>query len=234
MTPKEFETLCKKIDSGFEMLRTAITTVSGKPAGSWPPPIKPTDRAKLPKLPVDVVVHCKPAKGIQYFIGADVAEGLGGDYDASAFSVVGKFKDKYKQVAWFSSNTIDTFEFARVLDSVGRIYNDAVVAPEVNRFDSCLSELRFRCGYPNVYRWKVFDSTKAATTKLGWFTNVSSKARLAQHFRRFVKAKLLQINDPQCLAEMKVFVAGVGEPTDDSITALMIAAYVASESEYFA
>ena len=216
------------------MLRGAITAISGKPAGSWPPPIKPTDMAKLPKLPAGVVVHNKPDKDIKYFIGADVAEGLGGKSDASAFSVIGKLNGKYRQVAWFRSNTIDTFEFAHILDAVGRIYNDAEIAPEVNRFDSCLTELRFRLGYPNLYRWKVYDTVKSSANKLGWFTNIQSKARLSHSFRRLVKEKLLQINDPQCLREMKVFFAGDGDSTDDSIQALMIAVYVAYESEYFA
>ncbi len=238
MTPNEFDTLCKKVDSGFEMLRVAITAMSGKPVGSWTPTVQLTDRDNLPKMPDGVMVYSKPVDGVKYFIGADVAGGIGADI--SAFSVIGKFpKGKLRQVAWFRSNTIDPLALANVLDAVGRIYNDAEIAPEVNRFDSCLVGLRFRCGYPNVYQWKVLTSDKQSTHRFGWFTTASTRPRMIHFFWRLIKGKLLKVNDPACLKEMKnhaktgISPGGDNLP-DDNLMALMITAYIASESEYFA
>ena len=218
--------------------KIAKLIVNNKPVKSEPPPIKLTDRKKLPKMPRGVTVFKEPQEGRKYFIGADIGEGLGGSCDDSAFSVVeAESSGKIRQVAWYSSNEVDPYEFAGILDAVGRIYFDAVLAPEVNRYDSTLYALRNKYGYPNFNRWWTIDSVNSISSKIGWVTTVATESRMRHHFRSLMKRKMIEINDPECrrcftewyenkqsydLNELKTL-------KDDHMKALMIAAVVAGE-----
>ena len=197
-----------------------------------------TDRSKLPPIPSGVTVHEGPIEGYKYFIGAYIGEGLGGECDNSAFSVVefsGSILSKVRQVAWYSKNTVDPIEFAGILDAVGRNYNDAVVAPEVNRYDSTIWAIRSKHGYPNLYRWKTVDSKTAVSNKLGWFTNSSTKPRLHHWFRSLMKSNRIEINDTQTRDDFKRWYSNAatsieGGLKDDHMQALLIASYVAAEN----
>lgn len=200
-------------------------------------PIRSTDRQKMGALPGEVNVRDTPLDGVRYWIGAHISGGLGEDTNCSAFSVVMQEKESQtiKQVAWFTSSAVDPIELAGVLDATGRTYNDAVIAPEVNRYDSTLHELR-KSGYPNIYRWKTVDSLSASSSKLGWFTNQQSAVRLRVWFRRLMKTGLIKINDPEVAILFGQWYEN--SPTDlngfmhdGHMRALMIAAFIAGEPD---
>lgn len=196
-------------------------------------PIKLTDRSHLPKRPSGIKINELPQVGAVYFIGADIGEGLGGTCDDSAFSVLKKQNNKLKQVAWYANNEINPIEFAGVLDVVGRLYNDAILAPEINRYDATLWQLRAKYGYPNLYRWKIIDSFNGMSSKLGWMTTMSTKPRMLHCFRKLMKSRSIEINDPKCQSAFKCWYDNTAtldsHPKDDHMRALLIAAYIASE-----
>lgn len=149
----------------------------------------------------------EPEKDVEYCIGADVAEGLGGEFDYSVGTVlrVNRKGGCDEVVAVFRSNVIDPVAFAQVLNFIGRHYNESMLSIEVNRYDTCMSWVRFQLQYPNLYRWKHMDSINPLSNKLGWLTNVSSKPRLYQTMKRWLQHKLLIAPSRNFAAEMKTF-----------------------------
>lgn len=232
-------TIDQRIEAKLEELFPKIVAAIADKLGKKPNvrietyPIKPTDRNNLPKKRYGVKINELPQDGVTYYIGADIGEGIGGSSDDSALSVVMKHSctGKTKQVAWYANNEVDPIEFAGILDATGRFYNDAVLAPEVNRYESTLHELRRTYGYPNLYRWKTVDSINPLSTKLGWMTNVNSRQRLCDWFRRLIKTKMIEINDPKAKKDLAGWESGSSEycHKDDHIQALMIAALIANE-----
>lgn len=184
----------------------------------------------------------EPEKDAEYCIGADVSEGLGGEFDYSVGVVlkVNRRGGPDEVVAVYRSNLIDPVEFALVLNFLGRQYNEAMMAIEVNRYDTCMSWIRFQLQYPNLYRWKHMDSINPLSNKLGWLTNVSSKPRLYQTMKRWLQYKLLLVYSKNFAAEMKTFTKDEDErgataesgSYDDEIMATQIALYCAHEGDW--
>ena len=123
----------------------------------------------------------KPQPGVQYDIGADVAGGDGAPTDgvegarAGDFSVVEVIqRGTLEQVAEWRGHILPR-EFGDVLAAIGRYYNDAQIAPEVNTFG--LSTLgRIREIYSNLYLWRKRDKIEIKFTgEFGWITSYQSK-----------------------------------------------------------
>ena len=185
----------------------------------------------------------EPERDAEYCIGADVAEGLGGDYDYSCGFVlkVNKQGGADEQVATFRSNRVDPVAFAQVLNFIGRAYNEALMAIEVNRYDTCMTWIRFQLQYPNLYRWKHLDSINPLSNKLGWLTQVNTKPRLYQTLKRWLQFKLIILYSRNLANELKTFTkedyeergAGAEKGSyDDEAMACQISLYCAHEGDW--
>lgn len=185
----------------------------------------------------------EPETDIEYCIGADVAEGLGGEYDYSVGFVlrVNKHGGPDEQVATFRSNMIDPVAFAQVLNWIGRAYNEALMCIEVNRYDTCMTWIRFQLQYPNLYRWKHLDSINPLSNKLGWLTQANTKPRLYQTLKRWLQFKLIILYSKNLANELKTFTKenyeerGAGAESgsyDDEAMACQIALYCAHEGDW--
>ena len=120
----------------------------------------------------------KPRPGVQYAIGVDTAHGVGQDY--SVISVLAH--PGCRQVAEWSDNSLGPQQLAKVIETVARWYNEAVVAIEVNGGSGLLANTMLYETYSNLYRWEYFDKHKQVeTSKLGWDTNVRTKTLLIDH-----------------------------------------------------
>jgi len=184
-----------------------------------------------------------PIPGSEYCVGADVSEGLGG---RSAYSVGVAIRYSTTggadyQVATWRSNTIDPIAYAYKLNFLGLMYNTALMAVECNRYDVCIGTMRFQLGYPNMYRWKHMDSLNVMSNKLGWWTNLSSRPRLWQTFKRWLQQELFYVRSSNLIEEMKNFVkdeedsytaGGDQDEYDDECIAVMIALYTAHEADW--
>lgn len=192
----------------------------------------------------DVWVWELPDPNSEYVMGADVAEGLGGpdsDFSVAVVLRLGKNGAPDRQVAKFRSNTTSPIEFAYMMKSLGKWYNTAMIAVELNKYDIAAGTLRFNLQYPNLYRWKALDATNILTNKFGWVTNQVTKPRLYQTFIRYLKANMVIIRSKNCSEEMKTFQkedmqsrgaeAALGA-FDDELMATMIALYCGHEAEY--
>ena len=185
-----------------------------------------------------------PVAGENYVCGADVAEGLGGKADSSVGTVLrlaNRAGAADYQVATWRSNRTDPIQFAYELNFLGRMYNDALMSIELNRYDTTGTYIRFQLQYPNLYRWKHPDSMNVLSNKLGWVTNVASRPRLWQHFKRWCDAHLIYVRSRNAVEEMKNFIkddyddtraGGDHDEHDDEAMALMISLYTGHECEY--
>ena len=104
----------------------------------------------------------KSIKEHTYIIGADVAEGVGGDY-----SVILVFDctdlTNIEIVASFASNAISTSEFGFLIPKVGRMYNDALVCVECNSIGKAVVDAMVNnYDYDNILTFGSKDPTKVA------------------------------------------------------------------------
>lgn len=123
-----------------------------------------------------------PMTGATYALGADVAEGVGGDYSVATILNSGTGE----LVATFSSNMIEPFDFGVELGWIGRCYNTAVIAPEINKDGSAvLVALR---GYPRLYKRETFGGRikNQSSSDYGWLTSSPSKRAALQELHAAV------------------------------------------------
>lgn len=108
----------------------------------------------------------------EYVIGADVAEGIGGDY--SVASIVRK--DNHKTVARWRGD-VQPYEFGEVLDQLGRWYNNALIGVEINNHGLTTVQRLRDIGYDNLYRQErgKDERYEEYTSRLGWRTDIKTK-----------------------------------------------------------
>ena len=120
----------------------------------------------------DLKIYELPKSVGSYVLAADVAEGKLGD--SSTFYLIDNLT--LKPCAEFDSNKIRPDEFAELLDSIGRWYNNAYLAVESNAGLWVLTTLYETHCYPNLYwRETVDDVTHAIGKKLGYHTGGSNR-----------------------------------------------------------
>lgn len=185
-----------------------------------------------------------PEHNYRYTIGVDVAEGLGGkaDYSVIFINRVGQNpRQADEQVGLWRSNNVDPIQLAGPVNALGRLYNDAMVSIEVNKFDSCFNEVRLKYLYPNLFNWKHYDSKNPISNKLGWVTNLRSKPMLWQTAVSWLKSRLWVIRSQNFLMEMKRFqkddyddqrASAERNFHDDELIAGMIALFCSHDMDY--
>ena len=169
-----------------------------------------------------------PEPGRHYAIGADVAQGVaGGDFTCAQV-----LRDDGLQVAVWHGH-IDVDLFAGQLDSLGRLYNDALIGCESNTPGDGVNRWLRSSGYPRLYRRRDHEKRwEEPTEKLGWHTNKQTKPLAVNTAVKDLREGGLMLQDADTVREMRAFVA-VGEgaamkmegaPFDDRVDAVCIAA----------
>jgi hypothetical protein len=139
-------------------------------------------------------IWLSPEEEADYEIGADVAEGdEGGDY--SAAYVVNK--RTWEVVAiWYGQVT--PFEFAVVLDNLGRYYNQAEIAVEKPGPGASTVEKLQELRYPLLFKYD--------RDKVGFLNNVQTRSNLISTFIDAVKDGSVKVRDRATLDEMYNFI----------------------------
>ena len=176
--------------------------------------IKPLALDKITGLPNVLRPHIQngnlkiwttPRPKIKYYLGCDVAEGLGGKRDSSTIYVSDK---EGRQVAQFKSNKVKPYEFADIIDAMGRWYNKGLLVVEkASGGHACIERLRIDKKYMNMYKCKTYDEFKREIWKVGYDTNVKTKSLAVNDMREWFDKGLIDINSNDLLEEMKTFVA---------------------------
>jgi len=150
-------------------------------------------------------IYNNPIPGTKYYAGVDAAEGLGGDRDYSVCTLIDK---EGKECAMFRSNKIKPFEFAEIVNEIGRYFNNAfLVVEKASGGHSVIERLRYTYSYMNMSKYKTYDERGRAKTQIGFDTNNKTKGIIVNDFREAFETGLIQINSIELLEEMKTFVA---------------------------
>ena len=174
-----------------------------------------------------VTVYAEPVKGRPYVIGGDTA-GDGSDY------FVGQVLDNItgKQVCTVR-HQYDEDTYARQMYCLGKYYNDALLAIEVN-FSTYPVKLLDKMGYRRLYVREVEDDYTGKTkTAFGFRTDRLTRPVILSELIRILRESMGTINDRETLLEMLTFVRrekdlqGEAESGahDDCVMALAIAHY---------
>lgn len=168
-----------------------------------------------------------PKRGMKYYLGVDVAEGLGGKRDHSTIFVMDR---DGKQVAQFKSNKVKPYEFADIVDIVGRWYNKGLLTVEkASGGHSVIERLRYEKHYMNMTKHKSYDEFNRTVWNVGFDTNNKTKSIAVNDAREWFDKGLVNIVSNDLLEEMKTFVAqdngsfnAVAGAHDDLISALWL------------
>ncbi|MCD6422272.1 hypothetical protein J7L13_02920 [bacterium] len=142
-----------------------------------------------------------PAAGGQYAIFADVAKS--GDY---CCAYVGDKKTWEIVAGWHGR--INPGEFGIELDRLGRFYNNALIAVEVNGLgQSTIDKLNNDLHYPHLYKRKVINkATRQETEYVGWNTTAKTRPLMLGTFQELVRTRQIGLPDKNLIEEMRTFV----------------------------
>ena len=177
-------------------------------------------------------IYLPPRRGRPYVIGADTA-GEGSDFFVA--QVIDNVSGE--QVATLRRQT-DEDLFAKQLFCLGRYYNNALIAPEVN-FSTYPTRLLSLMGYPKLY---VRESTDSFTGELkhafGFRTDCLTRPNLIANLIAFLRDRPELLHDEQTIYELLTFVRrddlrAEAEPGahDDCVMALAIACFVRPQQD---
>ncbi len=117
-------------------------------------------------------VFHKPVVGTKYIIGGDTAEGLAHG-DAQVLYVINQ---KTEECDAIYKSQVAPDELATEAYKLGKFYNWALLAIEVNKDGLWVNDALDKMGYTNLYYRKVFDDiTKKMTKFFGWKTTSSTR-----------------------------------------------------------
>lgn len=169
----------------------------------------------------------------RYVIAIDVSSGGSTDYSGiQVFDV-----DAFEQVAEWQGK-LDPDLVAVEAYRLGRIYNNALLVPEVTGGwgFSVEQELK-RLRYPNLYTRKILDRlSKRWTDRTGWDTTVKTRAYMLDTLERVIREREVGIYSLRLVSELGTFVRDDrGRPAaqpgcnDDLVMSFAIAVTVAVE-----
>lgn len=185
----------------------------------------------------------KPLLNHTYFMTCDVSRGKGLDY--STFSVFDISVIPYNQVCTFRCNTITPYDFAVIINNIGKMYNDAYVLVELNDLGEMVStHLRVDLDYENLVamtskgRGGQRISGGFGKVNFGITTSTPTKKVGCSLLKLLVEQNKIQINDVITIKELMVFQKegeSYSAPTgshDDMVMTLVTFAYV-TQDPYF-
>lgn len=117
-------------------------------------------------------VFKKPEHGVRYIVGGDTAEGLASG-DAQVLYVINQ---KTEECDAIYKSQVPPDELANEAYKVGKFYNWALLAIEVNKDGLWVNDALEKLGYVNLYYRKVFDDITQKVTKFfGWKTTSATR-----------------------------------------------------------
>ncbi len=146
-----------------------------------------------------------PVKGEKYFLGADVATGRSRDY--SAFSIMNRAGEEF---AYFKGK-IPVGQFADLLMSWGKTYNNALSGPESNDIGLAVTNKMQESGYPNLFYTTKFLKEKGdkrpKKSKLpGWYTDKKTRPIMIDELEEDIREENVLITNKFFLQEAYTFI----------------------------
>lgn len=142
----------------------------------------------------------EPVEGHEYVLGVDCAEGVGQNGDNSCVQILDM--NTLEQVAEFYSNTIAPHDLSHIVNELGLLYNNALIAVEdMGPGGIVINALQLDYNYENMF----YSSRNSKTLKPGIKITVANRPILLQGFQSRLMNNSLKIKSRRLLREMKTF-----------------------------
>ena len=185
-----------------------------------------------------LMIYELPKQGIKYYAGVDTASGSGGDY-----STISILNADGEQVLSFYDNKIPVYEFAKLLDIIGKWYNYAFLTVERNSFGTpILERLRKEYEYMNLYKHKIFNQQLGKKQlQLGYQTTQVTKNIMITDLKEQFELEMILINCQETLDQMQIFVETDGktgnkkgkDKHDDCVIAMALAIQGIKQNKWY-
>lgn len=192
--------------------------------------------ANYPETENRLHIWAMPERGAEYCIGVDVALGNpGGDYSCAQIIKKGVGVELDEQVAVWHG-LINPSALAEIVLALGWLYNEALVAVEVNSYGMQTNSVLMRnYEYDNIYRFKRLDRLGMGMTNIvGFYSDVKSTDALMAKMSEYFLDDLIRIRCKYTMDEFNDYTeqgADGDGAHDDYVDSLMIAIYCAHEAE---
>lgn len=172
------------------------------------PPLDFTENPKFKKIKRyggALRVYKYPEPGKKYFIGADISTGRSKDYTTISCM------DKEGDEALSFRGKIPINITAKLLYNLGKIYNNAIVAPESNDIGlgvaTKLQELRYTSLYYSTKILKERGESKVKVEKIpGWYTSRKNRPIIISELEEDIRLCNITIKDPFFCHESYTFI----------------------------
>jgi len=143
-----------------------------------------------------------PKRGMRYYVGADVAEGLiTGDYSCAYV-----MDESFNVVAGWHGH-IDPDLFGIELIKLARHYNDAFLGVEKNNHGFTVLTTIKKMEYWNIYFNTKYDKiTDQRTKTMGWLTGTTTKPLMINKLAEFVREKYIGMYDKELIKELMSYI----------------------------
>lgn len=154
------------------------------------------DGATLAERDNGVVIWRRPEEGHRYLLFADVASTLHVSRDA--FQVIDL--DSGEQCAEFRGR-MEPVAYGKLLDSVGRRFNDALLAVETNlgKISATVLKVLSDCEYPHLYYYIA----AGEQVELGWSTNPKNRPSMLETFSGILSNETQKLHSDRLVEECK-------------------------------
>lgn len=147
----------------------------------------------------------KPQKNKLYFIGGDVATGRAQDY--SAFSIMDRAGE---EVGCFKGK-MSVDKYADLLYEIGKLYNNALLAPEANDVGLAVVSKLQNMNYSNLYySTKILRKKKQKKPEVeeipGWITTSKNRPVIIDELEQDLRNELITVRDPFFVQECYTFI----------------------------
>lgn len=195
------------------------------------------DRGLVPNENGPLKIWRQPEPGQVYTLGADVADGgQGGDY--SCIEIWRKLPAPYhaEQVLEWHGH-LDPYNFAHIISPLAKMYNEALVAVEINAH-GLATQQELQRHYWNIYQQEHFDRYKnQLQNKIGWETTQRTKKLLIAFATHCIADMTIIIHSADLVQECMTFVRdetggaqASGNGYDDRVMSAMIGLFVMHQS----
>lgn len=169
----------------------------------------------------------------RYVLSIDASSGRGSDYSAIQIIDV----DEFEQVAEWQGK-LETGLVAEEAYRLGRIYNDAVIVPEITGgWGLAIDQVLKRYKYPRLYTRRVIDRlSQKHTDRTGWDTTTRTRMVILESLETAIREREFGLYSIRCINELGTFVYSDREKpeaqpgcNDDLVMSLAIGVKVASD-----
>lgn len=146
-----------------------------------------------------------PKKGVEYFMGADIATARATDY--SAFTLM----DKHGEEWGCFKGKLGVNKFGKLMGDTGKKWNNATLAPETNDVGLAVTAYLQDEGYPNLYYstklLRKKGEKKAKTEEVpGWLTTSKNRSLIVDGLEKDIREGNVVIKDPFFPSEAYTFI----------------------------